>query len=119
MLIYPSTGERSLFDDDINTTSTNPPIPDIAPRLSTTARLFQNLTDNRSGTETIGIEEFVRHLDAQARMAASQKRVSFKPRTPNGRPPAPELDLSGFIAPTRKSIQETITYTSTKAKSMI
>jgi len=56
-----------------------------------------------SGTKTIGIKDFVRLLE-ETRITLAMGYM--KPRIPRGRPPAPELDLSGHINTTREAIKK-------------
>ena len=94
--------ERGPFDDDTATT---------AEPLSTSARLFQSAmadeqTTHDDPTRTIGIEDFVRHLDQQERMRGPRARI--RPTMPKGRPEAPDLDFSSLTKPTRDAIGEKI-----------
>lgn len=95
--------ERGPFDDDTTTT---------AEPISTSARLFQSaMADEPTAqhddpTRTIGIEDFVRHLDQQERMRGPRARI--RPTVPKGRPEVPDLDFSSLTKPTRDAIGEKI-----------
>ncbi|MCX6734087.1 MAG: hypothetical protein NTX63_04760 [Candidatus Peregrinibacteria bacterium] len=102
MLIYPPANDRDSFGDDATTKDTDDAIaaPSVNPSTSIRPRLDPN---NRSGTETIGIEDFVRLLE-QTRIALAMDYM--KPRIPLGRPPAPELDFSTLTRATREAIKK-------------
>ncbi len=99
--------ERGPFDDGIGNVDTAKP-----PKLSTSAQLFQSAMAHEptvrhdDPTRTIGIEDFVRHLDQQKRMHGPRARIL--PMTPRGRPQIPDLIFSSLAKGTRDAVEEKV-----------